>query len=177
MNNYDMTKALYSLWQKSVDLYQKGNRLPRSYFTDRETEMLTQWGLRVMDIYDYAEDYVTSQDPDFGTFLLINTERILYFQEVLCRRPSTHQLEGDDLPAKTAEVNGMEWLPRILVKARGKLEGTLCDDIMYGCGGDRRFLRNCGLHPVELLRKVRECSSDQEIIQWVEQRKKLASAQ
>ena len=35
-------------------------------------------------------------------------------------------------------IDGIAWLPRILVKARLKLRGEMPADLMYGCGGDRQ---------------------------------------
>lgn len=173
MNHYEITKVLSKLWEKSVQLHREGNKSPDTHFSIEEKSELSSLGLGVMDVYDYTEDFVSSEDPDYGTFLLINMERVLYFQEVLQQKPATAQLTGDDLPPKTAAVNDIEWLPRILAKARGKLEGTLSDEIMYGCGGDRRFLRSCGIHPVELLRKVSREPDDKQVILWVESRRKL----
>jgi hypothetical protein len=66
----------------------------------------------------------------------------------------------EELPAKSAAVDGIAWLPRLLVKARLKLRGEMPDDLMYGCGGDRPFLRRMGTDLPEFLRWVRDAGDD-----------------
>jgi hypothetical protein len=58
----------------------------------------------------------------------------------------------DSLPPKTARIDGIEWLPRLIEKARIKLRGEMEPDLMYGCGGDRKFFRDHGIHPADFLR-------------------------
>jgi hypothetical protein len=94
--------------------------------------------------------------------------RRAYFIEVQKRVPSTHVVSVADLPPKTAEVAGIAWLPRILAKARAKLRGEMDPQIMYGCGGDRAFLKRVDVHPAEFLRKVWEAGeNDQKVIDWI----------
>ena len=59
-----------------------------------------------------------------------------------------------DLPLREAELEGIAWLPRILVKARAKLRGELHPDIMYCCGGDFAFLRGQDVAPADFLRVI-----------------------
>ncbi len=58
------------------------------------------------------------------------------------------------LPAKTEEMDGIVWLPRIIQKAMGRLRGELPNDLMYCCGGDRKFFRTHDVHPADFLRMV-----------------------
>jgi hypothetical protein len=37
-----------------------------------------------------------------------------------------------EFPAKSAKVEGIAWLPRLITKARAKLAGSLPADLMYG---------------------------------------------
>ena len=67
---------------------------------------------------------------------------------------------SDSLPAKAAELEGIAWLPRIIAKARLKLRGELPADLMYGCGGDRPFLRKMNLDLPRFLKLVWECGDD-----------------
>ncbi len=67
---------------------------------------------------------------------------------------SAHELVATDLPAKTDELEGVAWLPRILAKARAKLRGELNPEMMYGCGGDRRFLGGYGISVADFLEFV-----------------------
>jgi hypothetical protein len=66
----------------------------------------------------------------------------------------------DTLPAKTAEADGIAWLPRIIEKARWKLRGEMPPDLMYGCGGDRQFLSRVKMGMAEFLSLVRESGDD-----------------
>ena len=71
-----------------------------------------------------------------------------------------HIADMDDLPAKTDAVDGIAWLPRLIVKARLKLRGEMPDDLMYGCGGDRPFLRRMRTNLPDFLKLVRDCGDD-----------------
>ena len=169
---YGLTGKLLRLWTKAEALYRKGNRNPDEYFDEEEMRELTSLGLNVMDVYDYVEDFVTSGEPDYASFVMVSAEKVFYFFEELGGKLSSHRISEDDLPPKKEEVDGIVWLPRILVKAKGKLRGELPPEIMYGCGGDRNFARTHGIHLAEFLRKVRCSSDDREVIDWVVARSK-----
>jgi hypothetical protein len=128
-----------------------------------------------MDVFDYAEDYVSGEDPDFETFLMISEARRDYFLTMQEGVPSKEQLDVSSIPAKDASVAGIQWLPRILPKARAKLRGELPSDTMYCCGGDRRFFKNNNLHPAEFLRAVWAYEDDDtKLIGWVAARHEAA---
>ena len=55
-----------------------------------------------------------------------------HFVNELNSQPANHPMEMDEFPAKDAEVEGIAWLPRLIVKARAKLAGQLPADLMYG---------------------------------------------
>lgn len=166
-NLYELTTSLQRLWAKAESLYRDGNRKPDEYFNSEESQILSSLGLNVMDVYDYVEDFLSSGDPDFATFVLVSAEKVFFIREELGGQPSSHRIAEESLPPKKEEVDGIAWLPRILVKAKGKLRGELPPEIMYGCGGDRRFLRDHEIHPAEFLRRVRYSSDDREVIDWV----------
>ena len=65
-----------------------------------------------------------------------------------------------ELPAKTAEVDGIAWLPRLIEKARIKLRGEMDPNLMYGCGGDRPFLRKYKMTLAEFLQLVWDKGDD-----------------
>ena len=167
---FGFTGKLFRLWSKAEALYRNGNREPDQYFDEDEVTVLTSLGLNVMDVYDYVEDFSSGGDPDFATFILISSEKVFYFFEELGGVLSEKRISEKDLPLRDAEAGGFVWLPRILVKARAKLRGELPAEIMYGCGGDRKFLRRHGIHPAEFLRKVRYSSTDEEVVDWVARR-------
>ncbi|SVC52101.1 uncharacterized protein METZ01_LOCUS304955, partial [marine metagenome] len=91
-----------------------------------------------------------------------------YFLRKQGSQPSKSQLDSSSLPAKTDEIQGVRWLPRIIPKARAKLRGELPTDTMFCCGGDRNFFRTNDVHPSEFLRVVHEAGEDDNaIIDWV----------
>lgn len=65
-----------------------------------------------------------------------------------------------ELPSKATAVDGISWLPRLIVKARLKLRGEMPNELMYGCGGDRPFLRRMHMTLPGFLKLVWECGSD-----------------
>jgi len=80
-------------------------------------------------------------------------------------------LDENRLPPKTDAVRGIEWLPRLLPKARAKLRGELPPSLMYCCGGDRRFFKAHDIYPAEFLSLVwRHGPDDAAIVDWVVRR-------
>ena len=74
-----------------------------------------------------------------------------------------------DLPAKTDAIQGISWLPRLIVKARLKLRGEMPPDLMYGCGGDRPFLRRMNMTLPAFLQLVWDCGdNDSSIVEAVQ---------
>jgi hypothetical protein len=154
MNSYLWTRKLRELYDKAVDLYRGGNRDLESYFSADERAWLTSVGLRPINLYDWAEDMVSAGEPDWNTVLLIAAARRDYFLVHQNGVTATTVTEAAELPAKTEELEGIPWLPRIIAKATCFLKGGLCHEIMYGCGGDRRFLKEHDIHPADFLRAV-----------------------
>ncbi len=148
------THQLRTTYDKAVDLYRRGNHDLTTYFTDDEKAFLSSIGLKPINLYDYVEDWIRSGEPDWDTFLLVVAARRDYFLYEQHARPNPAELDSTKLPPREATIGGIEWLPRIIVKARCFLEGGLCHDIMYGCGGDRNFLKTQNLHPADFLRAV-----------------------
>jgi Domain of unknown function (DUF5069) len=171
------TKQLRALYDKAVSIYRAGNRNDASYFTDDEKNFLASVGLRPINVYDYAEDFVADGEPDWETYLLIAAARRDYFlfeqQGVL----NAAEIRPEELPPKRVKLDGIPWLPRIIKKARCFLEGALCHDIMYCCGGDRHFLREHGLHPADFLRAVWAAKGDDnKILTFVKESRRTASS-
>lgn len=172
MKHYDYQKQMRVLWDHAVKTYQSGDREPSGYFSKKQLKWMDANGLKVMDLYDFAEDFVSGDEPDFDTFLMISEARRDYFLHIQEGVKSTEILDPETIPAKTDEVDGIEWLPRILPKAKAKLRGELPPEIMYCCGGDRSFLKKCNLHPAEFLRVVwAHIDDDAATIAWVKSRK------
>ena len=154
------TQTLKPLYDRSVERYAAGDREWAGWFDRGERAFLDSIGARPIYLFDYAEDYVGGGEPDWETALLmlaIRRERFLFRQG---GRWPDRVLEASELPPKSAAVEGIEWLPRILVKARAFLDGVDTPGIMFCCGGDRAFLRRHALHPADFLRAVAGADGD-----------------
>ena len=99
-------------------------------------------------------------DPDYETSLAVTAIRRDYFLNVLDGKSTGHTATMASLPAKSAEVDGIAWLPRLIVKARLKLRGEMPDELMYGCAGDRPFLRRMKMTLPQFLELVRDSGDD-----------------
>lgn len=175
MSHYIFQETLKSLWEKAVDLYEAGNRESGSYFDSHERAFLASIGHSAREVYDFAEDKVKYGEPDFETFLLVAAQRRDYFLNVMHGKPGDKVVDTGDLPAKKDSVRGIEWLPRLMPKARAKLRGEMSDDLMFLCGGDRGFFRTHDIHPAEFLQFVASHFEDDEaIIDFVARRSKAS---
>ncbi|MCG3149414.1 MAG: hypothetical protein PCFJNLEI_02875 [Verrucomicrobiae bacterium] len=164
MSDYTWDERFRQLWDKAVTQYTTGNRQPASY----HNPLLDEIGYTAQELYDFAEDWVKYQEPTFGTALLIAAARRDYFLVVQKGKRTGHTIRMEDLPAKDASVAGLEWLPRVIEKARAKLRGEMPADLMYGCGGDRVFFKKVNVHPADFLRVVWAAHDDnQKIIDYV----------
>ena len=173
MNSYLWTIKLRELYDKSVDLYRGGNREHESYFTPEEQVWLASIGLRPINLYDWAEDMVSAGEPDWNTVLLIASARRDYFLVHQHGVTNTSVTQASELPPKPEELDGIPWLPRIIAKANCFLKGGLCHEIMYCCGGDRRFLKEHDIHPADFLRAVWASNGDQaKVLAFVKQQGK-----
>ena len=168
MKDYTFQERLKKIWQEAVNSYQKGNRNPDNYFSASTLKELGSIGLNKIDVYDHVEDYVSEGEPDFETFLLVSSVRRDYLFFMQAGVKSTKLIDINSLPAKDAMVNGIVWLPRIMQKAWAKLRGELPPEIMYGCGGDRRFFKEYNIHPADFLRAAWAYEKDElKLIDWV----------
>ena len=104
--NYNFQKKLLEIWEIAVELYRQGNRDSKCFPIENEIPFLESIGMNKMDIFDFAEDWVCEEEPDFSTFLLIHEQRRNYFIEVQKRIPSGKVLDPS-LPAKTESIDGI----------------------------------------------------------------------
>jgi hypothetical protein len=150
------------LFDSCVQEYDDDNRDPTSWFTEEDEAFFTAIGCRSREFFDFVEDHCVSdgQDPTAFTALLVTAVRRDYFLTVQKGVPSTHIIAPSELPAKSAEIDGIVWLPRIIVKARAKLRGEMDPDTMFCCGGDRAFLAKFDIHPADFLRHVWAAGDD-----------------
>lgn len=171
MKHYNFAKTFRELYERAVDLYSRGQRSAHIVYTAEETAWLQANGLTAQHLYDYAEDQLTLGEPGYDIALGIELVRRDYFLNVQEGRPAALVLDAATLPPKTATVHGIDWLPRIIPKARAKLRGELPPSLMYCCGGDRRFFQTHDIHPVEFLTMIwRHEQDDARVIDWVTRR-------
>jgi len=176
MKHYDFQNTFRALYDKAVALYANGQRDAAALFNAEENAFLTANGLTPQHLYDYAEDHNNYGEPGFEHALLIEFQRRDYFLHVQRGQPSSHVLDETSFPAKSETVRGIEWLPRIIPKAKAKLRGELPASLMYCCGGDRRFLKAHDIQPAEFLDLVRQHElNDTAIVDWVAVRSRQAN--
>lgn len=160
MDNYNWAKTFGDHFADALDAYRAGKRDAEKMFGTSEREFLKTIGATPQEIFDFVEDTFLGGEPGAETALLVTAVRREYFLTVQKGKHSTNVIDMDALPSKSAELAGIEWLPRIIEKARAKLRGEMPPELMYGCGGDRAFLREHGIHPADFLREVWAAGND-----------------
>lgn len=157
------------LFRSSVAQYRGGNDDFHSYYGPDDIDFLKSIGYKPRELFDFVEDYVDESTPTESTALLVASVRRDYFLTVQKGALSQHEITTADLPTFGDTLDEIPYFPRILAKARAKLKGELDPDIMYGCGGDRNFLKNNGnIHPADFLRHVwASGDTDEHIIRFV----------
>ncbi len=154
MEKRTWTQTLRKLYEKANTRYAAGDHELGGYFDSDEIGFLNSVGLKPIHLYDYAEDFQKHGEPDWETALLIMAARRDYFLYEMHGQLANSERTSESLPPKTEEMEGIVWLPRLIAKARSFLEGALAQEVMYGCGGDRRFFKEHDVHPADFLRAV-----------------------
>ncbi len=168
MNNYDWPDTFRKIYDQAVKNYRAGSRTAASLFNATEIAFLASIGCTAQELFDFVEDGSRGGDPTYDTVLLITAVRRDYFLTVQHGKLSTTVIDMDDLPPKSAELGGIAWLPRIIEKAKAKLRGEMPPDLMYGCGGDRPFLRGKNIHLADFLRYVWATDGDpKKVLEYV----------
>ena len=172
MNAYFWADEFRTVFDEAVKAYRGGRRDPASLFSEKQSAFLATLGASAQEIFDFVEDHARGGDPSFESTLLVTAVRRDYFLVVQKGQSSKHVVSMASLPAKSAAVDGIEWLPRIIVKARVKLRGEMPPDLMYGCGGDRAFLSGAKIHLADFLRVTWAAhDDDRKIIDYVKQQR------
>ena len=159
-----------ALFERCVADYHAGNHDFETYYTPQDLAFLQGIGCRKREFFDFVEDFCEDATPSPATALLVAAVRRDYFLSmqhgVWTDEPL---LTRHDVPTFGEALHGMPYLPRIIAKARAKLRGALDPDLMYGCGGDRNFLRKHGhLHPADFLRQVWAAGDDDlQVVRWI----------
>ncbi len=148
------------IYDRGVAAWMTGRRTPDSMFGKQDVAFLASIGCTAQEFFDFVDDGQRYGEPDFDTTLAVAAIRRDYFLKVMKGRPTGRIISMDDLPAKSAEVDGIAWLPRLIEKARVKLRGEMPADLMYGCGGDRPFLRGMNMDLPGFLKLVWDSGDD-----------------
>jgi hypothetical protein len=158
-----------ALFEHCVTAYQDGNRDFTTYFSPDDLEFLAGIGCQTREFFDFVEDFCDAGVPSASTALLVAAVRRDYFLTVQKGVTGNRIVTVEDLPTFGDALDGIAYLPRILAKGRAKLRGELDPDVMFGCGGDRHFLKNHGaIHPADFLRRVWAAGQDdRKLAAWV----------
>ena len=115
-----------------VQRRKEGCNEPGAMFESDEVAFLESIGCSAQEMFDFCDDYVGWDDVIYEHVEALQAVRFEHFVKELDSQPASHRMEMDEFPAKTDEVEGITWLPRLIVKARAKLTGQLPADLMYG---------------------------------------------
>lgn len=168
MSDYQWDSQFCELFERCLERYRSGDANFEGYYSDDDLAFLTSIGYKPRELFDFVEDLGDGGEPSLTTAVMIASVRRDYFREVMESQLSDHEVTPDELPPKDSVLDGFVWLPRILVKARAKLRGELHPDIMFSCGGDRRFLRENDVAPADFLRAVWSAGDDdQKVVEYL----------
>jgi hypothetical protein len=155
-----MNNELHHFHDQASASYKAGCRKPSQILPEADLETLAMFGITPQFLYDAVDDLARYGEPSKDVFVELAQMRADYFQSSLHERPPARIVQESELPPKSAEFQGVAWLPRIIRKGQCCLEGSLCDDIMYGCAGDRSFLKKYNATLPAFLAVVRDSHGD-----------------
>ena len=150
----DWEENFHLLYDRAVEAFEADLRDPDHMFSDEEKTFLESIGATPQEIFDYVEDWAEDGEPTPEIVREVTGLRRDYFLKVQEGKLGSAESKSDGLPSPWASLGGHRWLPRIIAKARAKLRGELPSHIMYGCGGDRPFLRKRNIGLPEFLKVV-----------------------
>ncbi len=91
-----------------------------SYYSDGDLQFLASIGYKPRELFDFVEDLVDESTPSESSALLIAAVRRDYLMVVQNGKTGSVEITHDDLPTFGDELEGMTYLPRIIVKALDK---------------------------------------------------------
>lgn len=154
-----------TLFRRCCEAYRSGNADFDSYYTEDDLAFLQSIGYKPRELFDFVEDLGDAGEPTESTALLIASVRRDYLNVMQNGVLSEYEIQMNELPGKQDVFDGMPYFERIFVKAEHKLRGELDPNIMFSCGGDRRFLREHGnIHPADFLRHVWAADGDKQAV-------------
>jgi hypothetical protein len=155
-------------WSNAVAAWKNGRQSPGSMFSSPQTlSFLQSIGCSPQELFDFVDDHLTYGEPSLETTLEVTAIRRDYFLQNQKGQPPRHTANMAELPKKSDAAEGIPWLPRIIAKARIKLRGEMPPELMYGCSGDRAFLKKINMTLPQFLTLVRDNPNDQTIINTV----------
>ncbi len=160
MTTNDWTKQFREIWDRGVAAWKAGHKTPDSMFTKADVAFLDGIGCTAQELFDFVDDGQRYGEPDFATTLAVSALRRDYFLNVMKGKRTGRIVTMESLPPKALAVDGIPWLPRLIVKARVKLRGEMPDELMYGCAGDRPFLREMNMDLPGFLKLVWDSGDD-----------------
>jgi len=162
--NKDWKSEFKSVWDRAVAAWKAGRQSADTMFPSGDAAFLATIGCTTQELFDFVDDALQYDDLDYETALNVTAIRRHYFLHVLHGKTTGRIVPMHELPAKSAEVDGIAWLPRLIVKARIKLRGEMDPDLMYGCAGDRPFLRKHHMTLPQFLQLVWDHGDDDRAI-------------
>ena len=160
----DWKTEFRNVWDRAVSAWRSGRRSAATMFDSKDAAFLASIGCTTQELFDFVDDSLGYDDLDFQTALEVTEIRRDYFLNEMGGKTTGRVVPMSDLPAKAAAVDGIAWLPRLIEKARIKLRGEMNPDLMYGCAGDRPFLRQHRMTLPQFLRLVRESGTNDRAI-------------
>jgi len=169
-------EAFSRLFHASVTKYRAGHQKAAGLVDEAGRAALDAIGYTEQEFFDFVEDFAKGGEPTLETALEIAKVRRDYFLNEQHGKRSARQIDMAALPSKDAEVAGIGWLPRLIPKAEAKLRGEMPPELMYGCGGDRKFFRTNSIDPAEFLRQVWKARGKNEVVvEWVKRTRKVVA--
>ena len=120
------------VFDAGVQRRKEGCNEPGAMFESTEVAFLESIGCTAQEMFDFCDDYVGWDDVIYEHVEALQAVCYEHFVQELDSQPASHRMEMHEFPPKDAEVDGIHWLPRLIVKARAKLVGALPADLMYG---------------------------------------------
>ena len=130
--NEEWRRQFHDLFFNGVERHKEGRQSPENMFEGEEPAFLKSIGCSTQELFDFCDDYVRWGDVIYEHVEELQAVRLSHFQGILNSQPAPNQMDMEEFPAKTDEIEGIAWLPRLITKARAKLAGNLPTDLMYG---------------------------------------------
>ena len=162
--NDDWKQEFRNVWDRGIAAWKAGRNSAQTMFSPADVAFLAGIGCTAQELFDFVDDSLGYDDLDFETALAVTAIRRSYFLDVMHGKTTGRIVAMSELPPKFAEVDGIAWLPRLIEKARAKLRGEMNPDLMYGCAGDRPFLRSHRMTLPQFLQLVRDKGDDDRAI-------------